>query len=175
MILLFLILYLNVSHISCFIVKDDFLSCKITGKLFTCSDLNCKNSNINNLRDFEDKFHLISLLNMSVVYSFNKQLYLCDCLIIKEIVVPEELEINSKCIKDIYVHFNNKSGFLTFNGIIRERTSMISCNEQTYFYYSLSRKTQFEKYKNKIGFNQIEALKYEVGPNNKGELLLLDT
>lgn len=166
------LLLISFHMVTSFSIRDKFLYCKISSKkidpVLGCLDemlyeLNCRELKevLHNFSLNQNEFNLLKRNNqngsedINVFYSSNKDLFFCDCIEINEIEVPDEIDSNNNyCIADMFVHFNGLNGFLTKNGIIKEKTSSIVCDNNPRYFYSLTNSTEFIQLNKKILFKQ---------------------
>jgi hypothetical protein len=84
-----------------------------------------------------------------VFHSLNGQIYTAKCDNVNKIIIHEEVESCTKDLPVSFLHkFENKFGYLTYDGIIRERNDIVPCDSiKKYLTFSSN---QLIKYRNKI-------------------------
>lgn len=180
--LIFWILCCVVSN-SSFLVRDDFLFCKISNKIidpasackyFTLGEKDCQYLEEHLSTLDESNFVVLDEKNKlmkTVFYNLNKhELYSCNCSLIKEIEIADEIEkIGNLCIKDLLVRFNEINAFLTRNGIIREKTSSVLCDNTERYFHSITNKTELVQFNNKVNYKQWISDKQEIDFHLQGK------
>jgi hypothetical protein len=144
-------------------IKKDFFYCNKTNEIL---DISCKQSlnkmdclNFINfkylLKQNMDKFSFINIFNETKVVFLNNEIFDTKCSIIPEIELVEKVD---RCTNDLLVKFNHnnqqKTGFLTYEKIIRNSSYIIPCNFKKKYYTTIGKNIQV--------FTQNKMIHFEV-------------
>ena len=143
----------------CFLLKN-VISLTLNDKFLYCKKLNLFNINdvctsddsyifnvkcsyvkagLLGINEYEDEFHLIEYKDYSfVVYSNNGELFNTSCIKINSVEILDKVDV---CVADVYLNFyyenNKKEAFLSKNGIIRDTSKEIKCNNEYYYFNNI--------------------------------------